>query len=136
MWSTMEYLCLFQVLHLVLGVSLVLGSLLFPEWPQPLSAACLQVLEHPWTLRKNKHQWVLSCPFRNTLWKVWTQESFHKYVEYDRPSEHSPECNVGLLLMTVTAILTTCVVIIFRVKVSCIMLVDGIKLWLLTWLVN
>ena len=30
---------------------------------------------------------------------------------------------------------TTCVVV-FRDKVSCIMSVDGIKLWLLTWLVN
>ena len=25
------------------------------------------------------------------MWKVWTQESFHKYVEYDHPGEHSPE---------------------------------------------
>ena len=28
--------------------------------------------------------------------------------------------------------LDTCAVVIFRVKVSCITLVDGIKLWLLT----
>ena len=25
------------------------------------------------------------------LWKVWTQESFHKLVEYDRPGDRSPE---------------------------------------------
>ena len=25
------------------------------------------------------------------LWKVWTQESFQKLVEFDRPGEHSPE---------------------------------------------
>ena len=25
------------------------------------------------------------------LWKVWTQESFQKSVEFDRPSERSPE---------------------------------------------
>ena len=25
------------------------------------------------------------------MWKVWTQELFHKYVEYDNPGEHSPE---------------------------------------------
>ena len=25
------------------------------------------------------------------LWKVWTQESFHKVFEYDRPGERSPE---------------------------------------------
>ena len=36
------------------------------------------------------------------------------------------------LLLTVTYISTTCAVVIFRVKVSCIMSVDGIKLWLLT----
>ena len=33
-------------------------------------------------------------------------------------------------------ILTTCVVVIFRVKVTGIMSVDGIKLWLLNWLIN
>ena len=32
------------------------------------------------------------------------------------------------LLLTVTDVLTTCVVVIFRVKVSCITSVDGIKL--------
>ena len=36
------------------------------------------------------------------------------------------------LFLTVTDVSTTCVVVIFRVKVSCIMSVDGIKLWLLT----
>ena len=41
-----------------------------------------------------------------------------------------------LLLLTVTDVSTTCVVVIFRVKVSCITSVDGIILWLLIWLVN
>ena len=36
----------------------------------------------------------------------------------------------GLLLLTVTDVSTTCAVVIFRVKVSCITLDDGIKLWL------
>jgi len=40
--------------------------------------------------------------------------------------------NVGLLLLTVTDVSTTCAVVIFRVKVSCITSVDGIELWLLT----
>ena len=40
------------------------------------------------------------------------------------------------LLLTVTDVSTTCAVVIFRVKVSCIMSVDGIILWLLIWLVN
>ena len=31
---------------------------------------------------------------------------------------------------------TTCAVVIFKVKVSCITSVDGIILWLLIWLVN
>ena len=31
---------------------------------------------------------------------------------------------------------TTCAVVIFRVKVSCITSVDAIILWLLIWLVN
>ena len=39
-------------------------------------------------------------------------------------------------MSTVTDVSTTCVVVIFRVKVSCITSVDGIKLWLLTWFVN
>ena len=43
---------------------------------------------------------------------------------------------IGLLSLTVTDVSTTCAVVIFRVKVSCIMSVDGIILWLLTWLVN
>ena len=37
----------------------------------------------------------------------------------------------GLLLLTVTDVSTTCAVVIFRVKVSCITSVDGIILWLL-----
>ena len=40
------------------------------------------------------------------------------------------------ILLTVTDVSTTCAVVIFRVKVSCITPVDGIKLWLLTRLVN
>ena len=36
---------------------------------------------------------------------------------------------IGLLLLTVTDVSTTCVIVIFRVKVSCITLADGIKLW-------
>ena len=39
---------------------------------------------------------------------------------------------VGLLLLTVTEVSTTCAVIIFRVKVSCITPVVGIKLGILT----
>ena len=34
--------------------------------------------------------------------------------------------------MTVTEISTTCAIAIFRVKVSCIVSADGIKLWLLS----
>ena len=26
-----------------------------------------------------------------SLWKVWTQESFQEYFEFDRPGERSPE---------------------------------------------
>ena len=44
--------------------------------------------------------------------------------------------DLALLLLTVTDILTTCAGVIFTVKVSCIMSVDDVKLWLLTWLVN
>ena len=35
-----------------------------------------------------------------------------------------------------TDVSTTCAVVIFRVKVSCITSTDGIKLWLMTRLVN
>ena len=38
--------------------------------------------------------------------------------------------------LTVTDVSTTCAVVIFRVKVSCITSVDDIILWLLVWLVN
>ena len=44
--------------------------------------------------------------------------------------------NIELLLLTVTDVSTICAVVIFRVKVSGITSVDGIKLWLLTWLVD
>ena len=37
-----------------------------------------------------------------------------------------------MLLLTVSDVLTTCAVVIFRVKVSSITSIDGIKLWLLT----
>ena len=37
-----------------------------------------------------------------------------------------------LLNVTLTDVSTTCAVVIFRVKVSCITFVDSIKLWLLT----
>ena len=37
-----------------------------------------------------------------------------------------------VLNVTLTDVSTTCAVVIFRVKVSCITFVDGIKLWLLT----
>ena len=40
------------------------------------------------------------------------------------------------VVLTVTDVSTTCVVVVFRVKVSCITSVDGITLWLLIWLVN
>ena len=43
---------------------------------------------------------------------------------------------IGLLLLTVTGVSTTCAVVIFRVKVSCITSVDGIILWLFIWLIN
>ena len=39
-------------------------------------------------------------------------------------------------MLTVTDVSTTCAVLIFRVKVSCITSVDGIILWLLIRLVN
>ena len=37
---------------------------------------------------------------------------------------------LGLLLLTLADVSTTCAVVIFRVKVSCITLVEGIILWL------
>ena len=44
---------------------------------------------------------------------------------------------IGLLLLTVSEVSTTCAVVILRVKVRCITSVDGLKLWLLifhsTW---
>ena len=39
-------------------------------------------------------------------------------------------------MLTVTDVSVTCAVVIVKVKVSCITSMDGIKLWLLTWLVN
>ena len=43
---------------------------------------------------------------------------------------------IGLFLLTVTDVSSTCGVVIFGVKVSCITSVDGIILWLWIWLVN
>ena len=46
---------------------------------------------------------------------------------------------IGLLLLTVTDVSTTCGVVIFRIRVSCITSVasvDGNILWLLIWLAN
>ena len=43
---------------------------------------------------------------------------------------------IGLLLLTVTGVSTTCAVVIFRVKVSCITSVDGIIPWFFIWLIN
>ena len=60
-------------------------------------------------------------------WYLVRLNEFHKYIEYDSPGERSPEW----LLLTLTDVSTTCAVVIFRVKVSCITSVDGIKLWLL-----
>ena len=44
---------------------------------------------------------------------------------FDRPGEPGRDRTVALLL-TVTGILTTCAIVIVRVKVSCKMSVDGI----------
>ena len=43
---------------------------------------------------------------------------------------------LNIVLLTVIDVSTTCALVIFRVKVSCITSVDDIKLWLLTRLVN
>ena len=43
------------------------------------------------------------------LRKIWIQGSFHKYIEFDRPGERSPE--IGLLLLTVTGVSTTSAII-------------------------
>ena len=52
---------------------------------------------------------------------------------------HQEKDESGWYLLTcsiVKDVSTTCAVVIFRVKVSCITSVDGIILWLLIWLVN
>ena len=41
-----------------------------------------------WNLR-NTGKSVTIWVTHTLLWKVWTQESFQKYVEFDRPGEHS-----------------------------------------------
>ena len=40
------------------------------------------------------------------------------------------------MIIQVTDLSTSCTVVTFGIKVSCITSVDGIKLWLWTWLVN
>lgn len=54
-------------------------------------------------------------PKRNILWKVWTQESFHKEVDCDRPRERSTYCSLprkrsafSFLCRCVTVCLTYC----------------------------
>ena len=68
-------------------------------------------------------QWWEHLPPTNVAPGSNPQESFHKYVEFDRPGERSSW--IGLLLLTVTDVSTTCAVVIFRVKVICITSVDG-----------
>ena len=69
--------------------------------------------------------------FSLTVWKVWTQESFQKSVKHDRV--------IVVPNRTVVDVLTTSAVGCgshLQAKVSCITSVNGIKLALLTWLVN
>ena len=40
------------------------------------------------------------------------------------------------IVLNRTDVLTTCAVVIFRLKVSCITSVEGILLWLVTWSMN
>ena len=62
---------------------------------------------------------------RNTfymkLWKVWTHEPFHKYGDYDRLA------NEVLNRTVVVGSDWRLDNLMFRVKVSCITSVDGIK---------
>ena len=64
----------------------------------------------------NKPLWIFCwfiCLFLLISWS-------DKLAEYDRPGERE-------LLSTVTEVSTTCAVVVFRVKVSCITSVDGIS---------
>ena len=64
----------------------------------------------------NKPLWIVClfiCLFVLISWS-------DKLVEYDRPVERG-------LLLTVTEVSTTCAVVIFRVKVSCITSVDSVS---------
>ena len=95
---------------------------------------------------------------RKKIYILNKTESFAKNELHTRRWQHSCQCEwfeprshfkvgwvwsswwtlswIGLLLLTVTDISTTCALVIFRVKVSCITSVDGIILWLLNFLVN
>ena len=57
------------------------------------------------------------------LWQVWTQWSFH--VKLSIIIWVNAVLNIGLLLLTLTDLSATCVVVKFRVKVSCVGSVDG-----------
>ena len=59
------------------------------------------------------------------LWKVWTHESFHKYGDYDRLVN---EVRNRTVVVGSDWCLDNLSGVIFRVKVSCITSVDGIKL--------
>ena len=54
-------------------------------------------------------------------------KSLHKLVEYDRPGNGSPDAS--------TDVSTTCAVVIFRLKMSCITLVGG-NLFMVIYLSN
>ena len=79
--------------------------------------------------------WILQNILCWILGKVWIQESSQTKVEFDRLGEHYSNWIV-LLLLKLTDVLTTCAVVIFRIKAKCITSVDGIILWFLIWLVN
>ena len=71
------------------------------------------------------------CMYSNPLYQVYFVVGWVWSSRWNYSWIH-----VGLLLLTVTDVPTTCAVVIFWVKVSCITSLDGIILWLLTWLVN
>ena len=71
------------------------------------------------------------CTYSNPLYQVYFVVGWVWSSRWNYSWIH-----VGLLLLTVTDVPTTCGVVIFWVKVSCISSLDGIILWLLTWLVN
>ena len=65
------------------------------DGPDSHSCSCLLV----WNSVKDYWEWIYGWVVYSVtklligmlLWKVWTQESFQKYVEFDRPGERSPE---------------------------------------------